>query len=229
MKNKEYKHFISLGYFCSVAMELERFGLRSESGPFDWVISDMRGGVLQLIESHFEDFLNPQYLSQNELYHQQYRNTKFGITFYHDFNQYKSLKEQLPDVQKKYCRRIDRFYELIKEPTLFVRYISYANQDDKEIRWIEENYDKFIALLKTYNCENDIIFIANNGATSKVIDIFNVEKDANDTVARRPFEKHAELREYFQSTMFAGRSDNLLMYNAKVKKRASVSYKLRKK
>ena len=44
MKNKEYKHFISLGYFCSVAMELERFGLRSESGPFDWVISDMRGG-----------------------------------------------------------------------------------------------------------------------------------------------------------------------------------------
>lgn len=26
---KEYKNFISLGYFCSVALELERIGLRS--------------------------------------------------------------------------------------------------------------------------------------------------------------------------------------------------------
>lgn len=51
-------HYISLGYFCSIAMELERLGLRSESSPFDWLISDFEG-VIHAIENHFEDFLNP--------------------------------------------------------------------------------------------------------------------------------------------------------------------------
>ena len=62
---KEYKHFISLGYFCSVALELERIGLRSASSPFDWCISNYKG-VMKAIENRFEDFLNYDYLSQSD-------------------------------------------------------------------------------------------------------------------------------------------------------------------
>ena len=50
-----FSHFISLGYFCSVALELERVGLRSASSPFDWLVSDF-SGVIDLIENHFDSF-----------------------------------------------------------------------------------------------------------------------------------------------------------------------------
>lgn len=40
---KKYENFISLGYFCSVALELQRLGLRSCSSPFDWCISEWSG------------------------------------------------------------------------------------------------------------------------------------------------------------------------------------------
>ena len=35
-----YKHIISLGWFGSIAEELERLGLRSAIYPFDWILSD---------------------------------------------------------------------------------------------------------------------------------------------------------------------------------------------
>lgn len=52
-----YKHVISLGFFCSVALELERKGVRDASYPFDWLISDFQG-VIKVIENRFYDFLN---------------------------------------------------------------------------------------------------------------------------------------------------------------------------
>ncbi len=39
IKPDEFKNYISLGYFCEVAKDLERLGLRNQSSPFDWVIS----------------------------------------------------------------------------------------------------------------------------------------------------------------------------------------------
>lgn len=62
---KIFSNFISLGYFCSVALELERLGYRNFSNPFDWLISDFKG-VLELIENDFENFLSMQYLFQNK-------------------------------------------------------------------------------------------------------------------------------------------------------------------
>jgi len=75
--------YISLGYFCSIAMELEKMGLRSESSPFDWLISDF-DGVISAIETRFEDFLNPAFLAQNKNNRSHYKNTKYNIEFFHD-------------------------------------------------------------------------------------------------------------------------------------------------
>ena len=122
-----YRYVVSLGFFCSVAMELERIGLRSASFPFDWLISDFEG-VIKLIENHFDDFLAYENMAQHKLYPNYYKDTKYGMQFYHDFSAFRSLESQLPRVKNKYDRRIERFYNSIIYPTLFLRYISSESE-----------------------------------------------------------------------------------------------------
>jgi hypothetical protein len=125
------------------------------------------------------------------------------------------LKEQLPLVKEKYCRRIKRFYESISEPTLFVRYISdeqLLNGSSKELLWIEEHYDEIIALLKSFNEDNEILFIANEGVCSSIIKIYHVKKNINDSVNRAPIVSTPFLMELFDSFQFANRKENLLRY-----------------
>lgn len=220
-------NYISLGYFCSVASELERFGLRIMLSPFDWVISDFEG-VISAIEHNFRDYLTYEYLFQGRKSHQIYRNTKYKINFVHDFNKYISLEKQLPEVQSKYNRRINRFYEAIKNKTLFIRYISDEEKIEgksKELIWIENNYDHIIRILKSFNNDNDILFIANYGVTSEKIKIYNVEKDENDVVARYPFSKNTDLFEKFISINFPDKEQNIKRYK---KKRSIVNRILRK-
>jgi hypothetical protein len=138
------------------------------------------------------------------------------------------LKQQLPNVQAKYSRRIKRFYESIKRPTLFVRYISdecKIEGKSKELIWIEDNYDYIIALLKSFNSNNHILFIANEGVTSDKIKIANVNKDKNDTVARHPFSKNTILFEKFNSIDFPNKEHNIKRY----KKKYGIISKIRKK
>lgn len=220
-------HYISLGYFCSVALELEKLGLRSESSPFDWLISDFEG-VIHAIQNHFEDFLAPEYLAQNTRDRSHYKNTKYDVQFFHDFDAYQSLDDQLPSVQAKYCRRIERFYKSITEPTLFIRYINNSQKSgsrSKEIQWIEENYDSVLALLKSFNNENDILFIANDGVTSEKIKLYNVPKDENDTVARSPFDKNRELSDFFNNIDFPEKQHNINRYLQKQKQKKKSHFK----
>lgn len=223
-------HYISLGYFCSIAMELEKLGLRSESSPFDWLISDFEG-VIYAIRNHFEDFLNPKYLAQNSHNHAHYKNVKYGLQFFHDFNPYQPLQDQLPSVQNKYNRRIQRFYKSITEPTLFIRYINdkpNAGNTSKELHWIEENYDSVIALLKSFNDQNEILFIANDGVTSQKFKIYNVQKDDGDSVARSPLTKDPALQEFFNNIDFPEKQLNIERYLQKQqqKKKSQAKKKL---
>ncbi len=207
-------HYISLGYFCSIAMELEKLGLRSESSPFDWLISDFEG-VIRAIENHFEDFLNPNYLAQHSHNHAHYKNIKYDVQFFHDFNPYQPLLDQLPSVKYKYNRRIERFYKSITEPTLFIRYINDkpgADNIAKELDWIEKNYDSVITLLKSFHPQNDILFIANDGLASQKFKIYTVPKDDGDSVARSPFTKSPELQEFFNNIDFPEKQRNIERY-----------------
>lgn len=219
---KKFTHFISLGYFCSVALELERMGLRSTSSPFDWCISEFKG-VINAIDNHFEEYLAYEVLAQDKESHGRYKNEKYNVAFWHDFNKYVSLKEQISDVQKKYDRRIERFYENICEPTLFVRYISdellTSEGKSEELEYIESNYIKILSLLKSYNSENEIIFIANKGVNSDLIKIYQVEKDENDVVARKPITKNDELFAFLNQFEYKEKESNLIRY--KNKKRTS--------
>lgn len=212
---KCYDNFISLGYFCSIAQELERIGLRSTSSPFDWCISDFEG-VISAIGNNFEGFLDYELLCQSTNDRKHYFNTEYKIWFFHDFDQYSPLKRQIDKVRRKYSRRIERFYTNIHRPTLFIRYISNeeltANGKSAELEYIEKNLDTITSLLKSFNPDNEIIFIANNGVESDVINIYNVAPDDADTVAREPLNKHDSLKQMFDSFDFPGKDENLSRY-----------------
>lgn len=192
MENKQYENVVSLGFFCSPALEFKKIGVRKASLPFDWLISSEFENVLKLIKNGFEDFLNPEYMYQLKDHPKYYRNVKYEIDFYHDFDEYISFDEQIDAVTQKYKRRIDRFFALIQKPTLFIRYIS----SQKEAEYIKENYNAVLGFLKEFNEQNDILFVANKEIELANEKVFFVEKDENDTVARKFLDKAPELKQY---------------------------------
>lgn len=224
-KNKKYKHIISLGFFCSVALETERMGLRDSSMPFDWLISSWEG-VEKLILNSFEGFLDDKLLKQSKEFPERYKNIKYDIWFFHDFNAYASLESQMEKVVNKYQRRIERFYQNIEESSLFIRYI----RDEEELRYLEKNIDRIEGIFRRYNPENHIIFIANNEITSDIIEIYNVEKDNDDSVARKPFDKNNKLYDYLLSVFDENsREKNRQIYITKQKQEKNFVTKYRKK
>lgn len=190
-----FKHVISLGYFCSPALELRRIRVRDGSYPFDWVISYDFASVLYLVENHFEDLLSEDLLYQLKELPNCYRNKKFKVDFYHDFDELKKLRGQLFKVKEKYNRRVNRFYNSIKQPTLFIRYIS----SPEELLYINNNYEKIQTLFKQFNPNNEVHYVANSDLYSEEnsnINIWYVEKDKCENVARRFLEKNDQLEKY---------------------------------
>ena len=208
-KMSKFENIISLGFFCSCASELERIGLRKASYPFDWLISPLPS-VISLMNNQFEGFLDYDLLEQNISKPAWYRNKKYNIQFFHDFNKYHSLSSQIKKMQKKYERRIVRFYESIQLPTLFLRYVSCQ----QEIDYIEENANYISSYIKEFNTQNHIIYIANTDIHFNSPDVFFVEPDEADIVARKFLDKNLELKKMLiSSTQMDG-----LSYRRKKKK-----------
>lgn len=172
-----YEHIISLGFYCGVAQEIERLGFRDGAYPFDWCISKDYKGVERAIEEHFKDWLKQETLEQSIVDPKNYRNM-YNVQFFHDFSKYKTLKKQLPKVQNKYDRRVEKFFNSIRETTLFIRCINDDNGEE-EIRYWDENVGYIEKILKSYNKNNRIVFIANEELREEYcnIEIYYVEQD----------------------------------------------------
>lgn len=196
---EKYKYIVSLGHFCSPAMEFQKIQRRQFSLPFDWLITSKLSSVIELINNEFEDFLNEEYLFQLKEYPQYYRNKKYNIDFYHDFSPFKSFDSQIDEISKKYNRRIERFFNIIKQPTLFLRYIT-----EQDAEYISKNYEFILKSVKRFNPQNDIIFVANNGIYLSIpseTTIYYVEKDLNDDVSRNFLSANNELLQYILSNV----------------------------
>lgn len=74
--------FISLGYKCKIAASMQKYGLRSFLGVFDWCSSEFKG-VFQLMNNDFYDFFDKKNLEimQNPI---KFKNIKYNIIFEHD-------------------------------------------------------------------------------------------------------------------------------------------------
>lgn len=181
---KKMKNIISLGHFCGIAEDLETLGYRNASYPFDWVISDF-SGVLELMNNSFENFLSSYFLKQSNLRRERYLN-QYKIEFFHDFDKYRSLGDQISETSEKYSRTIQRFFETIVDPTLFIRYI----ENDDEYDFILNDKTKIREFFKKFNIDNQIIFIYHKNEGLE--DIFlAIDNDKNDDVCRHPLLKLA--------------------------------------
>lgn len=226
----DFEHFISLGHCCFVAIELEKLGLRDASMPFDWVRTRWRA-IERSFNTRFSGYLNYDDLYQKKTVLHAYKNLEYGVGFFHDFVDYKSLKNQIKSVQDKYERRIDRFFNNITERTLFIRYM----WDDDELLYVSNNYAMIESMIKEYNSDNEIVFISHSDSqmidTSKIKYIFFIDKNADEELNDLPISSNVDLYNYLLNINYKNRKSNLAFNENKKnrKKRYSIVDKIKRK
>lgn len=227
-----YKHYISLGFCCAVATDMKSLGLRECSSPLDWNCSNWMEGVEIVLQNHFEDYLNYDLLYQQKDMHHIYKNMRYSIGFFHDFKANYSLKSQLKPVQEKYDRRIERFYKNIAERTLFFRYIKNA----RELRYMNENWQKAVDIVKGFCPENDIIFVCHCeeiGETEiKIPNLFYIEKSPSDYSVAHPLYANSNLLKMLEEAVITDKEKNIEFAeeskNKKLSKNDKINHRIRR-
>jgi len=179
-------NFISLGPTCSIAYQLQKLGKKKESLPFDRIRCYPISSVLHLIQNNFSDlFEGIEYVKDDTKFPfiednlvegesetfdtiemkdtKIYKNDKLSISFFHDFKEGIDVK----DVIQKYQRRIDRFYNVVKNPSVFIR--DELNFKVGDILIYNELYNK----LKEFNNENRLVLIINTFKKDFALDGLN--------------------------------------------------------
>jgi len=177
-------NYISLGPTCSIAYQLQKLQKKKESLPFDWIRCYPIRSVLELIENNFTGLFDEiefvkddtkfpfiEDMTEGETFDtivmkdtKIYKNDKLGISFFHDFKDGIDVK----DVVAKYNRRIERFYNVVKTPSIFIR--DELNFKVCDIMIYNQLYDK----LKEFNNENRLILIINTFKKDYNIDGLNL-------------------------------------------------------
>ena len=165
MKNKKFDVVYSLGFGCGMASSLKRLGLRMTSGPFDWIVGPCFEYRVELILNNFKDFFNKEDLvlfdDTNKEFRPEdsnrrtdvYENKKTGFRYPHDFMEGDDFEATYPIVLDKYNRRIERFYEYLKDTNkrVLLTYLSFSVLDDKIIydcyKKLIEKFGNHISLL----------------------------------------------------------------------------------
>ena len=223
LKNVRYKHCVSLGWFCGCASALSKLGLRSTSGPFDWYFSSYKS-VLSIIENNFYDFMVADNLELSLEHAKTFIDKKYGFHCNHDIQE--SFESEIEMICGKYKKRAERFIRFIKEPTLFVRVV----RDEEEVEYINENYLYADNLVKRYNSENDIIYVARKGLDllCKNVKCFTLDVDAyigKTFEMRHLFDNSEILVDYLlNSVSDECRKDNLVFDRKTNKQKATAAY-----
>lgn len=147
-----FENFVSLGFNCSVALAMEKMGLRCCRGPFDWYISDFEG-VLSMLENDFSDFLyapNLQMKSKG-----QFEDIKYHFLYPHEILAGQKVEDNLEKIRKKYEKDITNFNRMVKAKTCFIRAVS----DLRELNFVNTRIEKVYRIIREHNKENDIIFL----------------------------------------------------------------------
>lgn len=147
-----FDYFVSLGYSCPTASSMSKYGLRSFSGLFDWLISADFSWVLHFIETDFTDFLQKDRLELFDNHLKKFRDTASGFVFLHDAMDYRT---EFPALKEKYDRRIQRFLAAARERTCFLR--SVANQE--ELNYVQTHAAYVREVIGKGNRQSEIVFL----------------------------------------------------------------------
>lgn len=148
-----FHSFVSLGESCPISASMSKYGLRSYSGPFDWLITDDFQWVLHYIKNDFEDFLQRENLEIYNNNPKQFREKNSGFIFVHDDEC--PLEEKYDALKEKYQRRIKNFMSQTTKPTCFFRSI----MNDNELKYVNENSEYINEVIKKGNGLNEIVFL----------------------------------------------------------------------
>ena len=121
---KTYDFIFGLGRACACSQTLRKAGLQHLSLPWDWIAVDFDHDAPDLLDrvdticNDFKDWFNREdfvYISPNAgPGKDQYKNSRSGVIFLHDFPKGVPLDESFPSIKEKYERRISRFVQLIR-------------------------------------------------------------------------------------------------------------------
>lgn len=167
-----YNSIISIGFNCSVAASLRKYGLRNRDYPFDWGVSTMEG-VLAAVKEKFAGFLDESWITEIE--NGMYYHNKYEYNFVHDFQDgiwnEVDFESQMQYVKSKYRRKIYNFLEDLEHGcTLFIRLI----KDLQEAEYIVENmeYIKEVLRIGLHHNNNSVIWIGEKS----VVEYFKTRK-----------------------------------------------------
>lgn len=191
--DRQYNNCVSLGWFCGTASSLGKIGLRSYSGPFDWYFSDYQG-VLKQIEIGFTDFMVRDNLTIEEGNEKIFHDVKYGFRCNHDIKE--NFDSEYDLIYERYKRRAERFMKDILSPTVFFRTI----RDEKEVRFINDNWEYADRLVKGYNLKNRIIYVKRAGIAGLTNNVERYDLAISDYIGkfyemRHMFDASAELLE----------------------------------
>jgi len=153
--------YISLGSDCSVAYQLQIRNLRKLALPFDWIRINNINSLIAVLETNFQYFLDNLIIERESdkfpIIAEDYidtisktlviKNTRYNIMFPHEIKE----EYELEIFKEKYYRRINRFIEIIKDPSIKKIFIRASNKTEniellnKTLAKITNNY-KLIAI-----------------------------------------------------------------------------------
>lgn len=133
---------------------MQTIGIRSFSGPFDWFTTGNLKALLQVIENDFKDFLKKENLVRTFTNGnpREFTDVKYNFRYPHDLK--KDLDEEYEAIRQQYLKRINRFEEKIRNPTVFIRILSNAD----ETKYINNNRSYIEEIVKKGNSKNEILF-----------------------------------------------------------------------
>lgn len=148
-----FSNFVSLGAACPTASSMSKYGLRSWSGPFDWLVTESLEWVLYFIENSFVDFLERKNLERFKGSPKKFIDKKSGFIFLHD--QECPFEDRFEELKQKYQKRIDRFMEEIRNPTCFLRSVI----ESAELSYITKNVAYINRIIKNKNSTNELVLL----------------------------------------------------------------------
>lgn len=158
--------YISLGSNCSIAYQLNKYGLRKTSYPFDWCCLNINQ-LINVLENDFEDFenfkikkLSDQHLDMESNKPTYIITNKYGVKMAHELCEDGDIEEMKEKIKRRVIRmKNNQRLDIINdEPKIFIR-IELNNLTQKNF---EEKYTKLIKILDNKYHNFKLIIISKN-------------------------------------------------------------------
>lgn len=172
---------ISLGNGCGIAYQLEKANLRHCALPFDWTRTPSFSKINTIISNNFEDFsvvklgnitTSFPYLETDNFVFNNIdtitATNKYGVKFFHDIKSERT-ENDIEQFKEKYDRRIERFYETIKNNKAH-----FIRDEAKYYPNLKKDIIDFTNIIGKF-CDNYILSVIIRSDNNISINIPNVE------------------------------------------------------